>query len=332
MIMHKVGIIGLGFIGKMHLGSLRRTGMAEIVAVADKNPANLGKGAVLGGNIALEGDLSLDGVKTYSDGDELLADPDVEIALVALPTSLHKEYVLKAIRAGKHVMCEKPFVRRSEEGKEILAAMKGCDKNLMVLQCIRFWPAYAKAYEYVKSGEYGKVLAAHFVRNSPKPTWSWDNWLLDNPRGGGALVDLHIHDVDFVNYCFGKPDKIEAAGVNLPGEGVGDILALYTYQGGPVVTLHGAWNYMPKFPFRMAFNMSLENASFEFNSMVDMNLHVYPKEGGELVPELESADGYLLEEKYFLECIDKGVKPSIVTPEAALESVVLAEQELAAMA
>ena len=154
----------------------------------------------------------------------------------------------------------------------------------------------------------------------------------DNPRGGGALVDLHIHDVDFVNYCFGKPDKIEAAGVNLPGEGVGDILALYTYQGGPVVTLHGAWNYMPKFPFRMAFNMSLENASFEFNSMVDMNLHVYPKEGGELVPELESADGYLLEEKYFLECIDKGVKPSIVTPEAALESVVLAEQELAAMA
>ena len=131
--MHKVGIIGLGFIGKMHLGSLRRTGMAEIVAVADKNPANLGKGAVQGGNIALEGDLSLDGVKTYSDGDELLADPDVEIALVALPTSLHKEYVLKAIRAGKHVMCEKPFVRRSEEGKEILAAMKGCDKNLMVL-------------------------------------------------------------------------------------------------------------------------------------------------------------------------------------------------------
>ena len=211
--MHKVGIIGLGFIGKMHLGSLRRTGMAAVVAVADKNPANLGKGAVQEGNSALGGDLSLDGVKTYSGGDELLADPDVEIVLIGLPTNLHKEYSLKAIKAGKHVMCEKPFVRHAKEGKEILEALKGYDKNFMVLQCIRFWPAYAKAYELIESGEYGKVLSAHFVRNSPKPTWSWDNWLLDNPRGGGALVDLHIHDVDFVNYCFGKPAKLEAAGL-----------------------------------------------------------------------------------------------------------------------
>jgi len=331
-IMHKVGIIGLGFIGKMHLGSLRRTGMAEVVAVADKNPANLGKGAVQEGNIALGGDLSLDGVKTYSDGDELLADPDVEIVLIGLPTNLHKEYSLKAIKAGKHVMCEKPFVRHAKEGKEILEALKGYDKNFMVLQCIRFWPAYAKAYELIESGEYGKVLSAHFVRNSPKPTWSWDNWLLDNPRGGGALVDLHIHDVDFVNYCFGKPAKLEAAGVNIPGEGVGDIMALYTYKDGPVVSLHGAWNFMPKFPFRMAFRIALEKASFEFNSTVDMNLHVYPEDGGALTPELDPADGYLLEEKYFLECIDKGEKPSLVTPESALEAVALAEQELAAMA
>ncbi len=332
MIMHKVGIIGLGFIGKMHLGSLRRTGMAEIVAVADKNPANLGQGSVQEGNIALSGDLSLDGVKTYSDGDELLADPEVEIALVALPTNLHKEYALKAIKAGKHVMCEKPFVRQSDEGREILKALEGYDKNFMVLQCIRFWPAYAKAYELIKSGEYGKVLSAHFVRNSPKPTWSWDNWLLDNPRGGGALVDLHVHDVDFVNYCFGKPAKIEAAGVKIGNEGVGDIMALYTYKDGPVVTLHGAWNYMPKFPFRMAFSMVLEKASFEFNSLVDMDLHVYPSDGTALTPKIDSADGYLLEEKYFLECVDKGEKPSIVTPESALDAVLLVEQEFAAMA
>lgn len=329
--MHKVGIIGLGFIGKMHLGSLRKTGMAEIVAVADRDPANLGQGAAKEGNIALDGDLSLEGVKIYAEGDELLADPDVEVVLIGLPTSLHKEYALKAIEAGKHVMCEKPFVRHTEEGKEVLKALKGYDKNFMVLQCIRFWPAYAKAHELIKSGEYGKVLSAHFVRNSPKPTWSWENWLLDNPRGGGALIDLHVHDVDFVNYCFGKPAKIEAAGVLDDVEGVGDIMAMYTYDGGPVVTMHGAWNFMPKFPFRMGFRMSLEKASVEFNSLVDMNLHVYPEDGTELTPEIDPADGYFLEEKYFLECIDKGEKPSLVTPESALESVTLVEQELAAL-
>lgn len=330
--MHKVGIIGLGFIGKMHLGSLRKTGMAEIVAVSDKNPANLGHGEAQQGNIALEGDLSLDGVKTYSEGDDLLDDPEVEVVLIALPTSMHKEYVLKAMQAGKHIMCEKPFVLHSEEGREILEALADYDKNFMVLQCIRFWPAYAKAYELIKSGEYGEVLSAHFVRNSPKPTWSWENWLLDNARGGGALVDLHIHDVDFVNYCFGKPVKIEAAGVPIGGEGVNDIMAMYTYEGGPVVTMHGAWNFMPKFPFRMGFRIALEKASFEFNTLLDMNLHVYPEDGSEVTPEIDSADGYFLEEKYFLECIDRGKKPTIVTPESALEAVELVEQELSAMA
>ena len=329
--MHKVGIIGLGFIGKMHLGSLRKTGMAEIVAVADKEPANLGQGAAKAGNIALDGDLSLEGVKTYADGDDLLADPDVEVVLIAMPTHLHKEYVLKAIEAGKHIMCEKPFVRHTEEGEEILRALEGYEKNFMVLQCIRFWPAYAKAYELIKSGEYGKVVSAHFVRNSPKPTWSWGNWLLANACGGGALVDLHIHDVDFVNYCFGKPAKIQAAGVPKGEEGVGDIMAIYTYEDGPMVTLHGAWNFMPKFPFRMGFRMGLEEASFEFNSLLDMNLHVYPSDGSVVVPEIDSADGYFLEEKYFFECIDKGEKPSLVTPESALDAIRLVEQELAVM-
>ena len=75
-------------------------------------------------------------------------------------------------------------------------------------------------------------------------------------------------------------------------------MALYTYKDGPVVTLHGAWNYMPKFPFRMAFSMVLEKASFEFNSLVDMDLHVYPSDGTALTPKIDSADGYLLEEKY----------------------------------
>ncbi|MEA3365018.1 MAG: Gfo/Idh/MocA family oxidoreductase [Candidatus Hydrogenedentes bacterium] len=329
--MHKVGIMGLGFIGKMHLGSLRKTGMAEVVAVADKDPANLGQGTAKEGNIALSGDLSLEGVKVYSEGDELLADPDVEIALIGLPTNLHKEYALKAIDAGKHIMCEKPFVRHTEEGKEILEALKGYDKNFMVLQCIRFWPAYAKAHEIIKSGEYGKVVSAHFVRHSPKPTWSWKNWLLEYRCGGGALVDLHVHDVDFVNYCFGKPSKIEAAGVTQGDEGVGDIMAMYTYEGGPVVTIHGGWNFMPKYPFRMGFQMSLEKASLEFNSLMDMNLHVYPEDGSSLTPELDPADGYFLEEKYFLECLDKGEKPSMVTPESALEAVGLVEQEMAAM-
>ena len=326
--MHKVGIIGCGFIGKMHLSTLRKTGVAEVIAVADKNPDNLKDDAASGGNIALEGDMSLDGVEKYSDGEELLANPDVETVLIALPTFLHKDYVLKAIAANKHIICEKPMVRTSEEGREVLAALEGYEKNFMTAQCIRFWPSYAKAYEVIKSGEYGKVLSAHFVRNSPKPTWSWQNWLLDNPRGGGGILDLHIHDIDFVNYCFGKPETIEAKGIEYEGEGIGDVMAVYFYKDRKVVTLNGGWNYHPTFPFRMAFRVLLENASLEFNSLVDDKLHVHTASGEEVIPELTEGDGYLLEHKYFFECIDKGVKPTIVTPESSLEAVELVEAEV----
>lgn len=325
--MHKVGIIGFGFIGKMHLATLRKTGMAEVVAVSDKNPDNLAERAGSQGNIALDGDIGLAGVEKYSDGEDLLKNPDVEVVVIALPTFLHKEYALKAIEAGKHVICEKPMVRTSEEGREVLAALKGYDKNFMVAQCIRFWPSYAKAHEIVQAKTYGEVLSAHLVRNSPKPTWSWQGWLLDNPRGGGGILDLHIHDVDFVNHCFGRPASVEAKGIQYQNEGIGDVMAVYFYDDGKVVSINGGWNYHPSFPFRMSFRMLLEGASIEYNSLVDNLLHVHTADNEHLTPELEEGDGYLLEHKHFLECIDKGVKP-VVTPESALEAVELVEREV----
>src|SRR5690606_14331393 len=97
--MVRVGIIGQGFIGKMHLATLRKGGLAEVGAVADRNPANLAGNAATEGNIALEGDVSLEGVATYGDADELLRDSNVEVVLIALPTFLHKPCVLKAIEA-----------------------------------------------------------------------------------------------------------------------------------------------------------------------------------------------------------------------------------------
>ncbi len=329
--MHKVGIIGLGFIGKMHLATLRKTGMVEVIAVADKSSANLAEGAATGGNIALDGDISLDGVKKYEDGDELLRNPDVDTVLIALPTFMHKLFIMKAIEANKNIICEKPMVRSTEEGIEVLKALEGYDKSFMTAQCIRFWPSYAKAHEIMQAGTYGKVLSAHFVRNSPKPTWSWEGWLLDNPRGGGGILDLHIHDVDYVNHCFGKPTTIEAKGIRYEKEGIGDVMAVYFYDDGKVVSINGGWNYHPTFPFRMAFRILLEGASIEFNSQVDDKLHVHTAEGEEVIPELVDGDGYLLEHKYFFDCLDKGIKPTIVTPQSAVDAIELVEREVDAI-
>lgn len=325
--MVNMGIIGLGFIGRMHMTTMRKGGHAKVVAVADKNPGNLTGEGVAGGNIAMEGDLSLDGVATYGSGDELLADPNVEAVLLSLPTDVHKEYILKAIEAKKHILCEKPMTLSTEEGREVLKALEGYDRVFMVAHCIRFWPVYVKAYEIVRDKVYGNLLSACFYRNSPKPTWSWQNWLMDGARSGGALLDLHIHDIDYVSYLLGKPARITGSGLEQAGEGVQQITTVYTYDDGAVVTMHGGFSGAPTLPFRMQFRIDLEGASLEYNSFDGDVLQVHTAEGENLQAEILDGDGYAREQDYFFQCVERGEKPEIVTAESSLESIRLVEEE-----
>lgn len=328
--MIKVGIIGQGFIGKMHLATLRQSSLAVVTAVADREPANL-EGKAVGGNIAISGDISLEGVARYDDGDALLRDPNVDAVLIALPTYLHKEYILKSMAAGKHILCEKPLTRTSAEGKEVLDALKGYDRVFMSAQCIRFWPVYVEARNIILSGVYGKVLSAQLTRQSGKPTWSWQGWLLDEARSGGAALDLHIHDIDFVNYLLGTPGHLAATGADMPGEGISQINALYTYDGGPAVAVDGGWFHPGVFPFRMAFRMELEKAALEFDSRIDGDLHVYTNDENHLTPELLPGDGYSREHEYFLRCILDGRPAEEASAGSAVESVALVERECAAV-
>ncbi len=328
--MVKIGIIGQGFIGKMHLAVLRQSKLATVTAVADREPSNL-EGKAVGGNIDIAGDISLEGVARYDDGDALLRDSNVEAVLIALPTYLHKEYILKAAEAGKHILCEKPLTLTSMEGREVLEALKGYDRVFMSAQCIRFWPVYVEARNIIRSGAYGKPLSAHLTRQSCKPTWSWRNWLLDETKSGSALLDLHIHDIDYVNHLFGTPDGIAAAGCETHGEGFGQVNALLTYRNGLVLAVDGGWCHPANFPFRMGFRMELEKAALEFNSMIDGNLHVYTDTGEHLTPELLPGDGYSREHDYFLRCIMEGRKAEEASPESAVASVALVEREQAAI-
>lgn len=330
--MPNVGIIGLGFMGRNHLITLRKLGRAKVVAVADRNPDNLRSDRKNVGNIEVAGQelASLDGVETFSDSADLLRHPDVDIVVIALPTHLHKACILAAIDAGKHIMCEKPMVRSVDEGREVLAALQGYDKFFFVGHCIRFWPAYAKAAEIMRSGDYGRVISAHFFRTSPMPTWSWQNWMLDASQGGGGILDLHIHDVDFANYVFGRPDAVHAYGGGVNG-GISDVTAIFEYADGPKVSIEGGWLYHPTYPFRMAFRVLMERATLDYNSRIEDKLHIHTAEGKDIVPDLPAGDGYLREHEYFLDCVRDNCAPTVVTPDSSLEAIELVQREMDSM-
>ena len=113
----------------------------------------------------------------------------------------------------------------------------------------------------IESGTYGKVINANFRRISPRPTWGWENWLLDHKRSGGAAQDLHIHDVDYVLSLFGEPKRFYSI-KNCKGEKNSYVNTLMQYDDF-VVGLEGTWDLPGSYPFTATFRVTFEKAVVE---------------------------------------------------------------------
>ena len=108
---------------------------------------------------------------SYETFDRIADDPDVDVVYVVLPNSMHAEFTIRAAKAGKHVLCEKPMAIRPADCDRMIAAAERSGKVLQIGHCVRFWPEYAKAKEIVDSGKYGKVVAAMFYNRLSIGSW-----------------------------------------------------------------------------------------------------------------------------------------------------------------
>lgn len=325
-----IGIVGLGFMGKMHFDTYRSlAGKATVVAIADVDAKKrAGDWSAIGGNLAMEGGgPDLDGVTMYENADDLIRDPKVDVVDITLPTYLHCEYTLKALAAGKHTLCEKPMAVTSAEADRMVDAAAKAGKALLIGQCIRFWPAYVKARELVLSEKYGPVHTAWFRRYSTFPTWSWENWLQDAAKSGLAAMDLHIHDADFVAHLFGMPESVVSAGQGIRPGGFDHLSTSYRYPDGKLVLAEGAWEYAPGYPFSMTFSLHMDGASLHLSA--DGKLALYPVSGEPTEIPLDAGSGYFHELAHFLDCIEHGKNSPVLTPESARNSVRLVEAEIA---
>jgi predicted dehydrogenase len=322
-----VGIVGLGFMGNCHFNAHAANEAARVAALCDIDPKRLQADAAVAGNIAAGGgQKQLAGVKTYTDAEQLFADPDVEVVDITLPTYLHAEYAIRALQAGKHVICEKPMAVCSADAKKMAAAAKKARRRLFVAQCIRFWPAYAAAREIIRSRKHGKVRSAVFTRLSPTPTWSWKGWLHDARKSGSAALDLHIHDADYVLYLFGKPKSVFSRGCGSLRKGFEHIVTTYDYGGSSLIVAEGGWEYNASFPFSMTFRVVMDRATLELAA--DGNLKLHRSEGSSAVVPVAEGDGYSLELRHFIDCVASRCATTIVPPESAVQSVRLVEAEV----
>ncbi len=318
--MMNVGIIGMGFMGGVHLRNWQSIGGARVVAVCDAHPIS---GAARQGNLDVASErLELEGVAIYADAGEMLAREKLDAVSIALPTHLHASVSIQCLEHGVHVLCEKPMALNVADCDRMIDAATRSGRHLMVAHCIRFWPEYAWAKRAVAGGAYGKVLAADFQRLSAPPDGG--SWFADASRSGGVALDLHIHDLDYIQYLLGNPQRIRSVASRF-GNGVpGHVHTILDYGDGRAISATASWMMPPSFGFRMGFRIVLEKAALVFDSLAADTLKVYPSAGDAFVPVFEKGDGYKGEIEYFFKLVAGNNTETVITPEQARESVRLA--------
>ncbi len=193
--MVKVGIIGLGTMGRQHMEAYRQMPDVEVAAVYDRREERTA-------SFAQEY-----GVFAASDFDTLLSRCD--IIDICTPTYRHAEYALPAIEAGKAVVCEKPLARTLEECERIVEAVKNHNTPFMPAHVLRFFPEYRTAHQLIRNGILGAVAAVRMRRGGDFPRTKSD-WYADFEKSGGVILDLIIHDFDWMLWTLGAVERVYA--------------------------------------------------------------------------------------------------------------------------
>ncbi|MDD4870233.1 MAG: Gfo/Idh/MocA family oxidoreductase [Kiritimatiellae bacterium] len=328
--MINVGIVGLGFMGVTHIKAYRKIQGVRIAGICDavRLPVD-GDFSKISGNIGDSDPVKLDmsQVKATKNMDDLLKDPSIDLIDLCVPTLAHAKLAVTALKAGKHVMCEKPMARNATQAREIADAAASAKGFFMPGMCLRFWPEWAWVKKAMDNKAYGRVLAARFRRVGTVPTWGKEHFL-DGTKSGGALLDLHIHDTDFVQFCFGRPKAVFSTGFTLLSGAIDHVVTQYQVESGACVSAEGGWVMTDGFSFNMAYTFIFENATVDYDLTRGADaLRLFEKGQSPRTIKCEGGDGYIGELSHMVECINTKRPPSIVTARDGQSAVEICEAE-----
>jgi predicted dehydrogenase len=322
--MTRIGIIGLGFMGRMHISAYGKLRGATLVAIADQDARRAGGDFSGGwGNIAGSAEsLDMTGITGTTDFQALIRHPDVDVVDICVPTPAHEALATAALGAGKHVLCEKPLALDSASAARIVQAARQAKGLFMPAMCMRFWPQWTWLKAAVADGRFGRVVGATFRRLASMPP----GWFSNGQMSGGALLDLHIHDTDFVFHLFGRPDAVFSRGYSKTSGRTDHIVTEYLYDRGPaLVSAEGSWCMANGFTFSMRYTVNFERATADFDISREHQL-IVSQDGRVETIDLDG-DGYHAELAYFLDCVQTGRAPTVVTADEAVIGLRILEAE-----
>lgn len=282
-----IGVIGLGNIGQKHCDAIRQIRQANIVAVSDINPAVLTKTAA-----ALN-------AAPYEDYEKLLQHPGLEAVLVATPDQLHRDPVIAAAQAGKHILVEKPIATTEVDAQSMIQAADQAGVKLMVGFTLRFVPHYIQAKNAVASGKLGDLVSV-FARRL--------NVISQAERIGGRTGVLHflgIHDFDMLHWVVGsEPVSIYSeASTSVPRvyPAENETFSIIRFANGVIACAHIGWNLPNSHPAGRDFKLDIIGNKGSLNlDLTSQGVEIFTTEGAKFP---STSPGLIEEDRAFVNCV-----------------------------
>jgi len=331
--MKNVAVVGFGFMGMTHAGNILKNPKTNLVAIVDKDLEGIeSKLTSDTGNFATEGidPRIMAGINKYSDLDDCLASEKLDAIHICVHTDLHYKLAMKCLGQGINVLLEKPMTLDVQQGQELVKLAAEKKALFMVGHVLRFMSPYQKLKNWIDEKTYGTLKFLSMSRFSGVPGWGqWKEKQKSFGSSGGALFDLLIHDIDFVNFALGAPDKIQST--LLPGA-----LSKHDYisafwdfdELGIKVKLEGGNTFHSSFPFQAGFMANFDHASIFYSTLVPETIKVATDEDTINVKAEESTDGFYNEIDYFYQCVENQQAPELCMPQSSLETIKLCYQHI----
>lgn len=311
----RIGVIGLGWFGEMHVDTYRGVHGAQVTAVCTRRPE---RRAEIAEKYGIE--------KTYADYNEMLADPEIDAVSICTHAKDHLAPMLAAIKSGKHILLEKPMSNRIEDCDKIMEAAKDAKQNIMVGHICRFENDYAVARDQILSGRIGDVVSIYSRRNVGGARAFSHLQVLSSITGDA------VHDIDIMNWIVGKKAKsvygmATTTRSDIPNPDVGWVNI--KYEGGTLAVAESCWNLPDGSPFPIDAKMEIVGTKgviyicdpaqpliIDDGVKREIGETVYwPTVHGQVAGALHA------ELQYFVDCIIKGEKPTITTLEESREVI-----------
>ncbi len=305
------GLIGSGFISKVHLDALRTVPGAEVIAIADVDHQRAQGFAQM-----------FDVPKTYPSHTAMLADPEIDAVVIGIPNCHHAKVAMDAMNAGRHVICEKPLALTLDDAQAMteLARAKGLVLGYAEELC--FVPKFIRAKELLDSGGIGKpyLLRQCEKHAGPYSPWFWQPEL----AGGGIMMDMGCHSIEAIRWALGKP-KVKSVlahmGTYLHGDVTKEedhVILIMEFENGAIGQVEASW------ALKGGMESTLEIFGTEGVVYADLlkgnALRTYSEKGfpgaedsiGWAYPDFEWLwnNGYPQEDAHFVHCMRTGEKPN----------------------